>query len=100
MPKPSETYTPPETIISEPGHPLITTTPRPRGGLSIHRGQNHIALTSSEANRLKHAINAESIARQNGTGYFEDRRVRTPDSGKFANRGGNQLKYTSETTPQ
>jgi hypothetical protein len=85
-----QTDKPPHTVLSEPGDPRITCTPRPRGGLNIHRGNHHIALSSAEANRLKHAINAERIARRDGTGFYKDRRQDTDSTGKY-------VVHTSET---
>jgi hypothetical protein len=82
MPKPSEAQ-PPHTVLSEPGQPLVTCTPRPRGGLTVHRGQSYISLSSAEANRLKFAINAERIGRKDGTGFYQDRREDTESTGKY-----------------
>jgi hypothetical protein len=98
MTKPNDVPKPPHTVISEPGQSNITVTPRPKGGIHIHRGKLSIALSPAECNRLKFEINRFSMEREDGTGFYEDRRSSTPSTGKYVpNRRGDVAKYTSET---
>jgi hypothetical protein len=92
------TNEPPRTVVSEPNQPAITCTPRPRGGMNIQQGRNLISLSSSEANRLKHTINAYRIAHRDGTGFYKDRRKVTESEPRYqARRRESELVHTTET---
>jgi hypothetical protein len=96
MPTPNDAN-PPHTRISEPGKGNLTVTPRPKGGIRIHQGKFSIALSPAECNRLKFEINRFSIERQDGTGFYEDRRTTsTPSTSKYAANRGRTM-YSTET---